>query len=181
VTATHNPFALFCGDTWELDASLHDADGAAINLANADEIEWNLRTGGKVIVAALRLSNGVEITNAAGGLCRITVLPARTNALSEGTYTDEIRVTMSDGTVSTQAVGEIVATRAGSKIAPDLAGDLAKLKAKRRSGIAETQMENFRVTYRSDAEIAAAIAATQNEIAGGSQVRNVYPRSKGWS
>jgi hypothetical protein len=42
-------------------------------------------------------------------------------------------------------------------------------------------MEGFSVEYRSDAEIAAAIAATQNEIAGGSQVRNVYVRSKGWS
>jgi hypothetical protein len=181
MTATHNPFALFCGDTWELDAALHDAGGVALNLANADEIEWNLRNVGKVVVAALRLSNGVEITNAAGGLCRITVLPARTNVLPEGTYSDEIRVTMSDGTVSTQAVGEIVATRAGSKIAPDLAGDLAKLKAQRRSGVSRTQMEGFSVEYRPDAEIARAIAATQNEISGGQQIRNIYPRSKGWS
>jgi hypothetical protein len=181
MTATHPAFALFCGDTWELDASLHDTSGAALNLADADEVEWNLRDSARRIVAALRLSNGVEITNAAGGLCRITLSPARTAALAEATYADEIRVTLSDGTVSTQAVGSIVATKAGSKPAPDLAGDLEKLKAQRRSGVAETQMEGFRVTYRSDAELRAAIASTQNEIAGASQVRNVNIRSKGWS
>ena len=105
-----HPIPALLGDTWELDASLHDADGAALNLANADEIEWNLRNSGKVIVAALRLSNGVEITNAAGGLCRITLSPTRTTCAVGGHLHDEIRVTMSDGTVSTQAVGAIVAT-----------------------------------------------------------------------
>ena len=181
MTTTHPQFLLYVGDTWTIDATLHDGDGSAINLAGADDIEWNLRDRSKRLVASLRISNGVEIINEAGGQCRITLSPMRTALLAEGIYTDQIVVTMSDGTVSTQSVGPIVATKPGSQTAPDLSGDLAALKAQRRSGIAETQMENFRVTYRSDAEIAAAIAATQNEIAGASQTRNIVVRSKGWS
>ena len=178
MTATHLQFLLYIGDTWEFDATLHDAEGTVLNLGDADNIEWNLRNSAKRIVAALRLSDGIEVTNEVGGLCRITLLPMRTALLAEGTYSDEVRVTMSDGTISTQAVGSIVATKAGSKIAPDLAGDLEKLKAQRRSGIARTRMADFEVEYRPDSEIAAAISATQNEIAGASQVSNINIRSK---
>jgi hypothetical protein len=180
LTATHTTFLLFTGDTWTLEAALHDMSNAALDLTDA-VVQWNLRNAAQAVVASLSVGNGIVVTDAAGGLCTVTVPPIKTAALAVGDYADEIRVVMKNGIVTTQAVGVITVARAGAPTAPDLAGDLEKLKAQRRSGIAETQMENFRVTYRPDAEIARAIAATQNEIAGASQPRNVIVKSKGWS
>ena len=113
MTQTHPQFLLYLGDTWTFDAALHDINGGALDLTGAD-IEWNLRDPQKTIVAALGVGDGIEVTNALGGLCRITVPSARTAALAEATYSDEIRVILADGEVSTQAVGFIVTTRAGS-------------------------------------------------------------------
>jgi hypothetical protein len=171
MTATHPQFLLYAGDTWEFDAALHDAGGVALNLANADEIEWNLRSAGRVVVAALRLSAGVEITNDVGGLCRITLLPAATVLLREGTYTDEIRVTMSDGTISTQAVGQIVAKRAGSAVAATVDENpcdvLASLRAARLDLLTgrrqvSVRMEGFEVSYSDKSDMPSLDAAIQS-------------------
>jgi hypothetical protein len=182
MTQTHARFLLYAGDTLEIDASLHDADGTALNLANADEIEWNLRNASQQVVASLRLSGGVEITNALSGKCRITLPPMQTNVLPVGTYYDEIRATMSDGTISTQAVGEIAVERAGAPNAvSNLLSELEALKATRRSGIARTRMEGFEVEYKPDSEMAGAISATEREINSATKPRNITVRAtKGW-
>jgi hypothetical protein len=64
-----------------------------------------------------------------------------------------------------------------------LLADLEKLKAARRMGAKVVEFEDYRVEYRSDAEIAAAIAALESEVLGGAGARNVVfrsPTNKGW-
>jgi hypothetical protein len=60
--------------------------------------------------------------------------------------------------------------------------DLAKLKALRRSGMLEIQFGDRRVRYKSDAELVAAIAELEQELAGeAAPPRNVVLRTiKGW-
>ena len=65
-----------------------------------------------------------------------------------------------------------------------LQADLEALKAARRKGERRVSIEGFSVEYASDAEMRAAIAALESEIAaaqGSPPIRNVYPRSTGWS
>jgi hypothetical protein len=62
-----------------------------------------------------------------------------------------------------------------------LLADLETLKAARRSGALRVRFDDRELTFRSDAEIVAQIAAIENEIAGASGPRNVVVRSKkGW-
>jgi len=168
MTQTHLQFLLYLGDTWTFDAALHDIDGGVLDLTGAD-IEWNLRDPQKTIVAALSVGDGIEVTNALGGLCRITVPSARTAALAEATYSDEIRVIVADGEVSTQAVGFIVTTRAGSP--PQVAAEnpceiLASLQKARLDLLTgqrqiRVKLEGYEVFYSDQSAIPALEAAIQ--------------------
>lgn len=166
MTQTHPQFLLYLGDTWTLDAALHDIDGGALDLSGAD-INWNLQDRNRTIVAALTIDDGIEIANAIGGLCRITVPPAKTATLAEATYNDEIRVTLSDGTVSTQAVGSIVTTRAGSPppVATENPCEILAALQKARLDLMTGQrqvsvsLEGFSVTYSDKGDIASLDAA----------------------
>ena len=181
MTATHSPFTLYAGDTWQLDAALHDNDGTALDLTGA-VILWRLRNAAQVLVALLSVGDGIAITDALAGLCRITLSPAQTAKFTAGNYSDEIAVTTSTGFVTTQAVGPIVVRRADTAVATsDLAAELAALKKARRSGVRSVTIEGFTTQYATDAELAAAIAATEREIAGNSKPRNLIVRAqKGW-
>jgi hypothetical protein len=64
-----------------------------------------------------------------------------------------------------------------------LLADLERLKAARRTGARTVVFEDYRVEYKSDGEMAAAIAALEAEVLGGAGVRNVIirsPTNKGW-
>ena len=64
-----------------------------------------------------------------------------------------------------------------------LQSQLAALQRQRRSGVASLRKDDRAVVSRTDAELQAAIASLQNEIAAlsGTAVRNVNIRSnKGW-
>jgi hypothetical protein len=64
-----------------------------------------------------------------------------------------------------------------------LLADLEKLKAARRMGVKRVQFEEFEVEYRTDQEMAQAIAAIEAEVLGGAGARNVVirsPSNKGW-
>lgn len=62
-----------------------------------------------------------------------------------------------------------------------LLDQLEALREARRSGASSLSYEGKSVTYRSDAEIAAAIAALENELGLTQPVRTVVVRStKGW-
>jgi hypothetical protein len=65
-----------------------------------------------------------------------------------------------------------------------LQADLAALKSARRSGVLRTRFGDREVQYRSDAEMAAQVAALESEINaldGSPAVRSIAIRSKGWS
>ena len=157
MTQTHNPFLLYVGDTWTLDAALHDNSDVALNLAGA-EIEWRLRNAVGAIVVNFSIGDGITVTSETGGLCQIIVPPATTLALPVGTYNDETRVTTADGNVSTQAVGSIIAIAPGSKTEAiaqyslNPCETLAKLEAAKidlLTGklVASVSVENFTTTF----------------------------------
>ena len=186
MTARHPDFVLFAGSTWQFDAALHDANCAALDLSGA-AIEWRLYDSGGTprITAATPPGTGITITDAVGGLCKITVAPAQTAPLAAGNYSDEIRCTLATGFISVQSIGRITVAVAGAPAAPpDLQAQLASLKAARAQGINSISIEGYTTVFRSDAEMRTAIASLESEIAAASgvpPVRNVNVRSKGWS
>lgn len=133
MTATHTTFLLYAGDTWIIDAALHDTAGAALDLTGA-AVDWRLRAG-TAVKAALNLEDGITITDAAKGLCRITLPAARSVTLAEGNYRDETQVTLADGTVCTQAVGAIVVVKAGNPAPAIVIDPCATLVALQRARI----------------------------------------------
>jgi len=154
MTETHPDFTLYAGDRWQFDAALHDASGNALNLSGA-EIVWRLHKSGNVI-ATRTVGDGITVTNALAGLCSIVNTKEQTEAFANGTYSDDIRVTIGD-MVCTQAVGLITVTRAGATLgsagsATDPCATLARLQQARIAlvtGARETRVriENFEVEY----------------------------------
>ena len=181
VTAQHPQFLLYAGDSWQFDAALHDNVGDPLPLAGAIII-WRLRNAAQAVVASLSIGDGIEITGAEAGTCRIMVAPEKTVLLPPGNYRDETWATTASGFVTTQAVGSIVVAKAGAPASTtDLRAELLALKKARRSGVRSVTVEGFSTTYATDDEMAAAIAATEREIAGSSQPRNLIVRAtKGW-
>jgi len=158
LTASHPDFFLYAGSTWEFDASLHDAACAPLDLTGAD-IAWNLYDATRAVRIALTLGDGIEIVNATGGLCKITVGADLTAALAQGTYRDEIVTTLAAGTITTQAVGTIMCQKPGSLPVPpqaaavtDPCATLAALQAARialLSGqrVLSVSIEGFSIQY----------------------------------
>lgn len=182
MTQTHPQFLLYLGDTWTFDAALHGVDCLALDLTGAS-IEWNLRDSSKHVVAALTLGNGIEITNAPGGLIRITVPSSLTTTFQEAIYNDEIRVIFGDS-VSTQAVGSIVTTRAGSP-APILAENPCEILAtlvKARLDLltggrqVRVKMEGYEVEYSDRSDIGLLDAMIQRYDALCAQAQGKRPR-----
>lgn len=111
VTKIHDPFSFTLGDTWEIQLSCHDADGAALDLSSA-EIEWRLdnvdANGSPFETVALKTAGaGISVIDAINGLCLVTLEPEETIALPAGYYLDQWRVVTADGRKSTQARGRI--------------------------------------------------------------------------
>jgi hypothetical protein len=156
MTNTHPDFLLYAGSTWQIDATLHDTAGNPLDLTSA-QVVWRLYSANGSKVLELTDGNGIEIVNATGGLCRITVPAAQTATLAPGSYRDDIVVTGSDGFVCTQAVGVIIVNKAGG--IPVAAGDindpcavLAQLNGARLALLTGTRMtsvniENYSVQF----------------------------------
>jgi hypothetical protein len=123
LTAAHPDFFLYSGSTWEFDASLHDAACAPLDLTGAG-IAWNLYDGTRAVRIALVIGDGITVINATGGLCKITVGADLTAALAQGTYRDEIVVTLATGAITTQAVGTIMCQKPGSLPVPPAAAQV---------------------------------------------------------
>ncbi|HEU0115322.1 MAG TPA: hypothetical protein VFQ80_11625 [Thermomicrobiales bacterium] len=156
MTATHPDFLQYIGSTWEFDASLHDAACQPLDVTDAD-IAWRLYNSQGGLVLELGIGAGITVTNAVGGLCKITVTAEQSKALSQGSYRDEIVVTLPNGYVSTQAVGNILVQKPGSLPMPpgsveDPCTTLAKLNAARLAILTGQTMslvriEGFEVRY----------------------------------
>lgn len=146
MTATHSAFYLYRGDTWRIDATLHDNAGAALNLTDA-EIEWFLWDSAGTEKAHLQISAGVEVVNAAAGTCRVTYPAADSANLAVGNYTDSIVVTTSDDIICTQSVGQII-VNSGAKsqqITTDPCAILAALEQARVDILTGRQIVRLRV------------------------------------
>lgn len=97
-------FSMTQGDTKTLVVSVKDAEGNAVSITDAT-IKWRAaRSYGKTAVVSKSTVSGVQITNGAGGVFAVALLPADTEDLI-GTYFHEAEVTFADGTVSTVLTG----------------------------------------------------------------------------
>ena len=155
MTETHADFLLYAGSTWVFDAALHDAANNPLDLTGAG-VTWRLYNAQGGLKLELTRDNGIAVVNEIGGLCRITVTSAQSN-IAQGSYRDEIVVTMPGGFVSTQAVGTIIVNKPGG--IPVNAADiedpcvtLLKLQNARLgllTGLTQTRVkiENFEVEY----------------------------------
>lgn len=95
------------GDDHQIDFTVTDSAGAAVNIASASAIQWVLAASDtSAALVSKSLVSGIGITNGPAGQFRVTLVPADTTALA-GNYYHEARVTIS-GVTSTVAVGEFV-------------------------------------------------------------------------
>lgn len=110
MTAIHDPLSFYCGDTWEIAGTLTDASGAPLDLTGA-ALQWKLDDPtGAINALTLALGSGITITGlATAGTVLIEPTAVQTAALAAGVYRDQVRVTLADGTVTTQWVGSITA------------------------------------------------------------------------
>jgi len=163
---THRTFEFFVGDTWTMNASLHDRDGKPLDLTDATVI-WRLRDDiANAVVATATIDDGIGIVDAVNGAIVITLASSATSLLPPGNYLDEIRVIIGDVT-DTQAIGPIVAkvvTAVPSPTGPDLLAELEALKGARRSGVLKVRFADREVEYRSDRELQQQIAALQGQL-----------------
>ena len=163
---THRTFEFYVGDTWTMNASLHDRDGNPLDLTDAVVI-WRLRDDiSNAIVATATIDEGIALVDAVNGAIVITLAASATALLPAGNYLDEIRIIIGDLT-ETQAIGPIVAKVVNAvqpPTVPDLAAELEALKSARRSGVLSVRFADREVTYRSDRELQQQIAALQGQL-----------------
>ncbi len=106
MAALHGPLSFYRGDTWDIDACLHYADGSPFNLGAGAAIVWELKDdAGNVIFSASLAGGGIVVIPDKPGQCLITVTPTQSAGIAVGKYNDQLRATDPTGFVSTQAVG----------------------------------------------------------------------------
>jgi hypothetical protein len=94
------------GETWVAYCELRDGNNLPMNLANST-IQFKVANTANANVLFVDSSNGISITNASSGKCKLTVVPSLQSNLQFQTYEYEIFVTLADGTKSSQANGEL--------------------------------------------------------------------------
>ena len=104
MTTTHTLFEFVAGDDWQISAELLDQNGNPYNLTNA-QILWTLvnNAGQRILQPA---DVAISITNAALGLCSITVPSSKTTAIFGGRYNYALRI-VTGGVTSTLCIGPI--------------------------------------------------------------------------
>jgi nucleoside-specific outer membrane channel protein Tsx len=75
-------------------------------LPDGTELEWRLDALDGAIVLNFTKDNGIAITNADAGTVKITITPVQSD-IAPGVYQDAFRVTLPDGSKSTQWTGSI--------------------------------------------------------------------------
>ena len=95
------------GETITIDVTCLDADGAAINLTGAT-IVFRLASRTARLLD-VNLANGVTISDALAGKCRIVISPAMQLAASvpAGDHLYELKITTIGGVVSIQCEGNL--------------------------------------------------------------------------
>lgn len=98
------------GETWRIDATMHDSCGAVLSIAGA-AITWALALNG-AIVTELTVGHGIAIVgDGSTGEAIITLTPAQqlTLGIVPTYYSHECHVTLPDGTVTDQFAGNLQA------------------------------------------------------------------------
>ena len=181
MSVTHEPFERYPGDTWKLEASLHDDTGAPLDLTGA-QITWTVREAfSGDLVLTLTIGDGITISgDPAEGKAVIIVSPESSVAIAPGNYVDMVRVTLASGIVTTQATGAITVLPNVPPVAASPAARLEALKGARYSGVMTVQFGEEKVTFRSDKELVAAISALENEVAPAASQNVIVRSTKGW-
>lgn len=90
---------LIQGDTLTSSVTFRNSDSSPINLTGA-VVTFT-------VVTPTIYSQPITITNAVGGICQLTVLPAITNTWKEGTYSYEFQILGSSGDITTTPTQKI--------------------------------------------------------------------------
>ena len=101
--STHEAYFWTAGDDWQIDATLIDYTGAPFDLTGTPDIRWSLvtRPGSPCWTEAIR---NIVVIDGEAGQCAIQVPASANGDLSEGRYTDAIRIVMG-GITSTLSHG----------------------------------------------------------------------------
>jgi hypothetical protein len=105
MTTTHTAIEFTAGDTWEINVTLLDENGAPYDLTQPGlEIKWTLldRSYKQVLIGAAN----IVVTDGPAGKCTIFIAAETTTVLAAGTYTDALRI-IYGGTSGTLLVGPI--------------------------------------------------------------------------
>lgn len=100
MAARGQDFEMFSGEQKELAIAITDDAGAAVDLTGVT-VRWSLaRTARSAPLIEKVTGDGIVVTDAAGGACTVTLVPADTEAL-EGDYYHEAEVTDGAGRPTT--------------------------------------------------------------------------------
>lgn len=94
--ATRENMTFTLGETWAIEATLTDAAGEVLDLADAEVV---FRMG--------EIEKPATILSADDGTTRTVIAPADQEDLASGVYPYEIRATLPGPVVTTQVVGDI--------------------------------------------------------------------------
>lgn len=99
------------GETWRIDATMHDSCDAVLPIPSPVQVKWRLALDG-VEVTTLTLGSGIVLVgDGSTGECLITLTPAAQASLGiiATFYTHECQVILADGTVTDQFAGNVQA------------------------------------------------------------------------
>ena len=99
------------GETWNIDATMHDSCGAVLSIVSPAQVKWRLALDGTVI-KELTLGAGIVLVgDGSTGECLITLTPADQLALGivPTYYSHECQVILPGGAVTDQFAGNLQA------------------------------------------------------------------------
>lgn len=99
------------GETWRIDATMHDSSGNPLSLVGA-QVSWRLADIDGNILTTLSIGSGITLVGTgSSGECLIVTTPAMQVSLDiqPGVYQHEGQVILPDGTVSDQFAGFVQA------------------------------------------------------------------------
>lgn len=99
------------GETWRIDATMHDSCGAVLSIASPAQVQWKVALNG-VVLDTLTIGDGISLVgDGTGGQCIITFTPQDQEnvGIVPTFYTHECQVVLPDGTVTVQFAGNLQA------------------------------------------------------------------------
>jgi len=102
----HDDIEMRAGDAWEIDGTLLDEGGAALDLTNAS-FNWMIRdVDGNPLISVVQAAQ-IAVIDASQGTVRIVLDHITTGTLAPGRYTDAIQVIIG-GEADTEWTGQIL-------------------------------------------------------------------------